>query len=243
MNTATKERPILFRPELVRKILDGKKTQTRRPVKAANVDQIETDEDGRFLFMHAPDCPSYCDYACAASGEIFDKHIGWTPWGSNPKHWGSLWVRETWARCIDNVGIQMVTYRASPTCGRAILFADDGEGDHVGTQAHDNVPACTGPWKPSIHMPRWACRLRLEIKDVRVERVQDISEADAVAEGMERIELTSGILPDIEPPFNRVHPMTSTYAEAFRQAWEKAYKGSWQRNDWVWVLSFEVCDE
>lgn len=232
MSTTTKEHPILFRPELVRKILDGKKTQTRRPVKAAHVDQIETDEDGRFVFMHAPDCPSYCDYACAAAGEIFDKHIGWTPWGSNPKHWGALWVRETWgAGWADGCGGYSALCPSG--CDRKkpdkYFYLADGWDESQGRHC----------WRPSIHMPKEACRLRLEITGVRVERVQSISESDAVAEGMERIELTSDTMPGVEPPFNRVHPMTSTYAAAFEQAWEKAYPGSWAKNEWVWAISFK----
>jgi hypothetical protein len=211
---AVRERPILFSAPMVRAILDGRKTMTRRIVKPQHVDGIETYEE-RFSFMHAPDCGGYCDYACAAAGEVLDGHIGWTPWGSNPADRPRLWVREAW---------------------------QPGPEDSVWYKATDDAPGgCYARlWRPSIHMPRWASRITLEITAVRVERLQEIDEGDAFREGVERQNLTSDTLKDVPPPFNKVHPLTGSYRDAFAALWDQINgKGSWLANPWVWVVSFK----
>lgn len=187
-----KERPILFSGPMVRAILDGTKTQTRRVVKpqfAADAIPVE---------MPATD---------PAGGWVVPGHSGvwWCDAAANPDDvrrcpYGQpgdrLWVREAWAR-TRVFGAEMVVYR---------------EGD--------NRTDYGGPWKPSIHMPRWASRITLEITSVRVERLQDISEADAIAEGV------------------YTDPASPAY-DAYAQLWDEINgPGSWAANPWVWVLEF-----
>lgn len=89
-------------------------------------------------------------------------------------------------------------------------------------------------WKPSIHMPRWASRITLEVTGVRIERLQDISEADARAEGIEQSERTGGWLPG-----NCAAPEW-----AFRELWESINgAGSWNANPWVWVVEFRRIEQ
>jgi hypothetical protein len=96
-----------------------------------------------------------------------------------------------------------------------------------------------GRWRPSIHMPRWASRITLEITDVRVERLQDISEADAVAEGCKPIR------PELMLDGLIVRPGRSA-VEEFRLVWEQIHGhggGSWEKNPWVWVIGFKKLEQ
>jgi hypothetical protein len=173
-----KERPILFSGEMVRAILDGRKSQTRRIVKGEVVDRAA-----------AKGCPH---------GTTGDR----------------LWVRETFA-----TGYGGVFYRAS-------------EGDNC-----KSISGAIVPWKPSIFMPRKLSRLTLEITAIRVERLQQISEADARAEGVEPCEVlgTSGGFKDYVDLNNGCE---SAYA-SYHSLWESINgKGSWQKNPWVWVIEF-----
>lgn len=216
-----KERPILFNADMVRAILDGRKTHTRRVVKLdlANnledgwgdeVQMIETDE----TTMGGLPVTEFCPY-----GRVGDR----------------LWVRETWqtSRSLDHVS------PSGLASGAPVLYLAD--------QWNDGYPAGfdKGKGRPSIFMPRWASRITLEITGVRVERLQEITEADAQDEGCERIELG---------PFEicgmPVHPMTSTYKESFKVLWDsingdrKDNHGNrlpyaWNDNPWVWVVEFK----
>ena len=207
---ATKERPILFSGPMVKAILEGKKTQTRRVVKPQYstprvppqhmepwlIDgEQQYNEDGDKLPMWAGFHPDY-------SGEAkwFTCPYGGPGW--------RLWVRETWMaeHFPSTPGEVYYHYRA-----------DDTAAARGWTAAQ--------MWKPSIHMPRRASRLLLEVVDVRVERVQDISEADAEAEGIEPKE-----------PYNVV---SARYR--FGQLWNSingARGYGWAANPWVWVVEF-----
>lgn len=93
-------------------------------------------------------------------------------------------------------------------------------------------------WSPSIHMPRWASRITLEITDVRVERVNEISEEDAYAEGIDDNNEDYQKAEHFQQggsPIETGSPATF----AFKGLWDKLYPGSWQRGDWVWVISFK----
>ncbi|WP_440030077.1 hypothetical protein [Chromobacterium amazonense] len=121
-----------------------------------------------------------------------------------------LWVRETFQIMRRGDDWDIPIYRADDIAG------------------HINVA-----WKPSIHMPRWASRITLEITDVRVERLQDISEADAYEEGA-----TGGH--GVIPGYN----YNATPLEHFRQIWQKiSGAGSWDANPWVWVVEFKRVEE
>jgi hypothetical protein len=167
-----KERPILFSAPMIRALLAGTKTQTRRIVKPG-----------------APDDWNACPY-----GVIGDR----------------LWVRETHAPAADSWGAWERRMQKDG-CGPApvIHYAADGGDPFV------------EKWRPSIHMPRWASRITLEIVAVRVERLQDISEADVAAEGV--------LVDDIAPPYWR----------SYRELWEQINgAGSWDLNPWVWIVEF-----
>ncbi len=173
-----KEHPLLLKGPLVRATLEGRKTQTRRPVKWAECLCKEID-------------PS--DTPCVTCAVRFP---------DIPEAGDRLWVRETWARPGDEENI----YRA-----------DKWAADLVAKWAEDpNYPQVK--WTPSIHMPRWACRLVLPLVSVRVERVQGITEEDAKAEGVE--------------------PIKGSYREGFREVWESIY-GSWDSNPWIWVAEWK----
>lgn len=185
MSTQVKDRPILFSGPMVRAILEGRKTQTRRPVKpqpeyrenAALPGQYGTFAKGGWNIDHPTGMASFVE--TCPHGRPRDR----------------LWVRETWG--ISGTGPY---YRADTIQPETVNYA----------------------WKPSIHMPRWASRLTLEITKVRVERIRDISPDDLEKEGFE---IPDGI---------SVDQVMSTFC----MSWHSIYPGSWERNDWVWVVEF-----
>lgn len=176
-----KERPIIFQGEMVRAILDGRKTQTRRVVKDTGFYAIDPAIHGqevatRELKALATQCPY---------GAPSDR----------------LWVRETFTDEAGGIWPYL--------------------GDHIYYRADPLQPMCER-WTPSILMPRWASRITLEITGVRVERLQDISEADAKSEGAEPAECCHA------------------HYHGFSKLWESINgKGSWDVNPWVWVINFE----
>lgn len=260
-----RERPILFSSPMVRAILAGQKTQTRRlvtvtggmfsspmvraimagtkTVTGGKVRLCNGDGRGAFLYLDFDGVPG----------------LSWRPYGGAPTQpypnpqdacpYGvpgdRLWVRETWRsweeRCDDGSGSPhdydtqcgphcsqtYVAYAASPRTGyrpkpdgATITYLDDS------TPLESYHESLTGPWRPSIFMPRWASRITLELTDVRVQRLQDISEEDAKAEGI------------TEPM-----PIMGTrgYVAAFSYLWDsingKRYPWT-DSNPWVWALTF-----
>lgn len=228
MSTAVKERPILFSAPMVRAILAGDKTQTRRIIKRPPNDPHHlrilgpsgavhyTRPEGDKLVREAWQTPGYRVLTCAE-------------WMAEQCQYGRpgdrLWVRETWGYNPDHPGMAWhACYRADPGM----------ENDGI-------------KWKPSIHMPRAACRIKLEITSVRVERLQDISADDAEAEGVERTNFTGfgderGLPVFPEPDVYRGsinQDWTECPIEAYQHLWE-AINGphSWEANPWVWVVEF-----
>jgi hypothetical protein len=205
-----KERPILFSGAMIRALLDGKKTQTRRVVKPQPVDG-EPWPDAR---------------SCLEWNDIVhdtDYYVGceWCPYGQPGDR---LWVHETWQ-------INHVMYDRGPIpkehpvdFGQPVdlIYRADGEFDEQ--FEIDEGGSC---WRPSIHMPRWASRLTLEVTGVRVERVQQISVEDMRAEGFQ--------------PNNEVSLLwRETLAENFRTLWDEINpKHPWDSNPWVWVVEFK----
>ncbi|MDY3694589.1 MAG: hypothetical protein SO066_07965 [Proteus mirabilis] len=201
-----KERGIIFNAEMVRAILDGRKTQTRRVMKVQPV-------------LNGDRWEVY-----SASVEKGNKSIPVTPWGSieNNCPFGKvgdrLWVRETFGNRVvrDALGGtgEFITYRAS-----------EPDAVYCTCASGDDIPM---KWKPSIHMPRWASRITLEITDVRVERLNDISNDDAKSEGCWYGR--GGGTPD----------KALTPSDQFPTLWEEIYgDGSWSSNPWVWVIEFK----
>lgn len=191
----TSERPMLFNGDMVRAILEGRKTQTRREVKLSkhySNCHLEI-ENKNLMVVNTQDQEArkeiYCPY-----GSVGDQ----------------LWVRETFGLLGDEAK-HVLHYRATH-------YRD---GKNMG-------------WKPSIHMPRWASRIQLEITGIRVERLNDCSESDAKAEGVKPDNETSkdvmdGIVPQLQ------------HKEPYMRLWEKINgAGSWAANPWVWVIEFKV---
>ena len=201
-----KERPILFSAPMVRAILDGRKTVTRRPVKFPFIDRA---------------------IGCELSGnEIGPEEIrNNSPYGVPGQR---LWVRETWY--CDHSEVMRGPYLKPDD-----LDVSEARDDGTLVYAADGLTpyeADQPVWKPSIHMPRWACRILLEITDVRVERLQDITYEQAVAEGVHRGPLREWCASD-EGGACHKYP-----APAFRDLWQSV-GGDWEANPWVWVVEFK----
>ena len=221
------ERPILFSAEMVRAILDGRKTQTRRVMKVQPYpDSIVTVEhyNQTVIDRHGDMQPG---------PEVFGAHWDDGEYGLRCPYGAPgdfLWVRETWAPLPGCVVLNVAFYRAD---GEHVVL-DDGDG----FTAVNKDGSEKSPWRPSIHMPRWASRMTLEVKSVRVERLQDISEDDARAEGA---------TPATEPP-TAAALMTAVgrgawfmpHRSAFANLWNTINgPGAWDANPWVWVIGFE----
>ncbi|EIC3155956.1 hypothetical protein K9015_003274 [Salmonella enterica] len=206
-----KERGMIFNSEMVRAILDGRKTQTRRPIKwkQTRFTEIGEREDGSKWpwsedAEHASDFWHPCPF-----GTVGDR----------------IWVRETWAEAGAGAP-DLKLYRANYPA-------------HVPTHYENVPPVDEIRWTPSIHMPRWASRILLEITNVRVDRLNSISEQDALSEGIdrERLEESQGNYDCIAD-----HNMTGrpTATGAFKYLWESIYgEENWQVNPWVWVIEFK----
>jgi len=192
------ERPILFSGPMVRAILDGRKTQTRRIVKPQ---------------------PTYGDVAGAFSSWKFpykgggawlwpngeDQILKECPYGVPGD---KLWVREAWT--VDHIADRLAERRMS-----------------VRYRATDNRASADGMgWRPSIHMPRWASRITLEVVAVRLERLQEIASSpeDLLAEGV-----------------TAVTEAVEHLAYEYRALWDTINgPGAWDKNPWVWVIKFSV---
>jgi len=214
---------------MVRAILAATKTQTRRVVKPqppeilpAYAPKVYWPARDRHMTHGDPDGAAYLQFE--RPGDYDGAHVmrggfGFRcPYGQPGDR---LWVREAWAWSGDG---------AIPAFDRVrkgeVWFRADPERTSPGIR-----------WRPSIHMPRWASRITLEVTGVRVERLQDISEADALAEG---------VTPNWEPGCSgrlmealggfSFRPAASAYAEL----WEQINGlGSWDANPWVWVVEFK----
>lgn len=205
-----KERPILFSTPMVRALIAGTKTQTRRIIKLPHNNSL-----GQWEPTIAGGKGCYLDKAMTKpapeQAAIWHTRTGdCIVYGSEP---GSrLWVRETWAKDPDG----QPCYRADVTVGlRSNNYADQLEHDRL-------VGERWAHWRPSIFMPRKFSRITLEITGVRVERLNDISEKDAVSEGCK--EQSSG----------------HTAREDYLDLWEQINgAGSWAINPWVWVVEFK----
>ncbi|QRI88699.1 hypothetical protein JQN63_20425 [Delftia lacustris] len=202
-----RERPILFSGPMVRALLAGTKTQTRRVVKP----QPDSTHSGFPYWNVGGYRASWCRSA-ADGGPLVPANPLLCPYGQPGDR---LWVRETFGHFERNENFK-------PGC--EVFYRADGNCLEL------------EPWRPSIHMPRWASRITLEITGVRVERLQDISEADARAEG---IECMAG---DPECGYRNYLDQTGqdwslSPRESFQSLWESINgPASWSANPWVWPL-------
>lgn len=211
-----KERPILFSAPMVRAILDGRKTVTRR---AVNPQPVLTEGSGFSWKGHLFGCGS----DNRETTRNFSRHC--CPFG---KPGDRLWVRETWY--CDHSEVMRGPYLKPDD-----LDVSEARDDGTLVYAADGLTpyeADQPVWKPSIHMPRWACRILLEITDVRVERLQDITYEQAVAEGVHRGPLREWCASD-EGGACHKYPVP-----AFRDLWQSV-GGDWDANPWLWVVEFK----
>lgn len=197
-----KERPILMNGDMVRAILRGQKTQTRRPIKPP----FEVHKRGSLVTLTRPDRNGdrFCPYPC--------------PFGQPGDR---LWVRETFAELSELDGP---------------LFPTDVEGMLRGTPFRWTVK-----WKPSIHMPRRLARIFLEITEVRVERVQDITEEDAWAEGTDGLKINWSAA-DLCATAKRYDLCVEDSRCTYAHLWDTLYAArslGWAANPWVWIVSFK----
>lgn len=237
-----KERPILFSTPMVKAILDGRKTMTRRvlnesalkviPRRKITGDMIFANimvkggqttsaimnrcgavsgkaTNGEWLGLKPEEFDFVCPY-CGGFTELIESKR----WTIHSIKGSSLWVRESWRE----VGSLQMADSSIPEWGKT---------DQVVYKADESW---NGPFRPSIHMPRWASRITLEVKAVRIERVQDISEEDAESEGVDFIRH----YPDADE--------TLTAKQLFECLWDSinAKRGfGWDSNPWVWAIEFK----
>lgn len=225
--TQATERPILFSAPMVRAILDGRKTQTRRIVKPAVAEAIEfiagrcdgdpTTKDDFYIewLSCEDDGKKMREQWCLSSMEYPEE--GCVPIGKAYGRLGDrLWVRETFQPLFaDGVSYSEADWETGH--GYKIGYvATDGRQEWI-----DPDDEWTDRCTPAIHMPRWASRITLEVTGVRIERLQDISEADALAEGIQHSTMND---PRVE----------------YQWLWEQINgAGSWNANPWVWVIEFK----
>jgi hypothetical protein len=233
------ERPILFNQSMVRALLAGTKTQTRRMVKLPHMNPLGVWEPGT---MGGPSMRT-------RKGETVPEHpvLGHSRTGDciGPAWWRGdrLWVRETfqYADWTDD-GYPFIAYQADGEkrlveCGISDEWSERLQDIWAKLSSDENYQidsrAADRKWRPSIHMPRWASRILLEVTDVRVQRLQDISEKDAIAEGIQVDEIGHAIRPHDDIAWGSAR-------SAFAELWESInVPGSWNSNPWVWCVSFK----
>lgn len=257
------DRPILYSPPMVRAILDDRKTQTRRIVKSpwkkreiVNLRYFYNDNgytwSGEFDDPRSWGIPNIIDQDPLS---IYDMAC---PYG---RPGDRLWVRETWQVVRETLdyetGGEFDIYDWDGSIEEArkhldgnarfgfktgLYYAADGEDvnpcnfyDTIGLDGKVLAPR-EMVWRPSIHMPRWASRITLEITNVRVERLQDIDEQDAVAEGITESQIDTEL--QAAEAMDQVEPNPARCC--FRYLWEDINGlASWDANPWVWVIEFK----
>lgn len=205
-----RERPILFSGPMVKAILDGRKSQTRRVLALPEFIRSEEDAADHATVAWAPDGhsgPGFYGWMneYAEEGAVLIR----CPFGVPGDR---LWVRETFREtvCLAGGVSKSVEYRA------------------------DALDPGGSSWSPSIFMPRWASRITLEVTEVRVQRVQEITNADAQAEGVDRAEMVPW--PDGDPG-----TLGDESIRSYLRLWDSlnAKRGfGWEANPWVWAVSF-----
>ena len=279
-----KERPILFSAPMVRAILEGRKTQTRRVVKPSTLESID------FCTQHADESPATREDLGLfyARPEVEDsrgrtralKHPEWLIYNAEYPDEGSLPIGQGFGAVGDRLWVRE-TFSIEHACDGNSPPFNDGRPTKRGKdfeepawwqphyRATDEAPDLTcesercrvceskdfGPhWKPSIHMPRWASRITLEVTGVRIERLQEISDSDSRAEGIEH----NWIGPLDKGPngyggigwteeVGWMNYMTSADGEpcyipreSYQSLWESINgAASWAANPWVWVIEFK----
>ena len=207
-----KERPILFNAEMVRAIRSGRKTQTRRQFKDYQVPKFNEDYGEYVDTKYSAIAQKHSRYGFCAFGETeldcIDELIGYGcgPYGRDGDQ---LYTRENWAD-VSNLGFDLDLFP------NGIAY----KADCRGLESLDTAKGYGVKWKPSIHMFRKDSRDQLEITNVRVERLNDISVEDAKSEGIRET-------------------IAGNEQFLFETLWNSIYK-NWDENPWVWVYEFKV---
>ena len=207
------EKPILFNTTMVQAILQGNKTTTRRIVKSQP--------------KHSVDNVSMCDGIVSFNErelsrfDVCESTIVKKPY----KVGDTIWVRETWqeSECFDYNMKDQYCYKA-----------DNATNEYA---EQFNIK-----WRPSIHMPRVAARLFLKVTDVRVERLQDMTEVGAKAEGIRGFSKDGELYKYSHTDEFVWIDAPSTATEAFKMLWNPIYfkqSNGWNENPWVWIIEFE----
>ncbi|HCI8535359.1 TPA: morphogenetic protein [Klebsiella variicola] len=208
------ERGMIFNGEMVRALLSGRKTQTRRIIKPQPEATLSGSLSGKWLsrplngllLPKIEDIAIHCPF-----GVVGDR----------------IWVRETFQGPLFDYDL-MDSYCKDPTPFEKpefCVYKADGVPAPEFYDADDELHCC---WRPSIHMPRWASRILLEITNVRVERLKSISDGDAIREGCSTADMKSG----------------DCVADVFARLWASIYGDeSWNSNPWVWVIEFKRIEE
>lgn len=213
-----KERPVIFNAEMVRAILDGRKTQTRRVMKVQPSPEftpmnmaMETDYNAHWYTPGVVDKDGYLQPAKHQVFGVASEDEGYScPFGQPGD---KLWVREAFRVHSRATDVATLVYRAS-------VRNSWTEQTHRVPVAVCNKPATPEKWTPSIHMPRWASRITLEITGVRVERLKDIRASDALDEGIQ-------------------HMTMNCPRHEFFQLWNSIYGDmAHETNPWLWVITF-----
>lgn len=220
------DKPIIFSAPMVCALLDGRKTQTRRVIK-----NVPDAPPARCAPRNAPKHPA----------PYLDAYCGERPTSTNPRGMGRNWH---WWQIDDRPG--PVAFRLPYATGDRLYVreavcwvsrlgwryrADDDD------LSDKREAGEVGRWHPSIHMPRLASRITLTVTDVRVQRLQEISEADAVAEGCE----ATGWRPTYGNPDNAGFEESIPAKDAFADLWSSLHgPGAWEANPWVAAYSFTV---
>ncbi|EQA5356141.1 hypothetical protein [Serratia marcescens] len=240
-----KERPVIFNGEMVRAIIDGRKTQTRRIMAV----QPESNQFGLLRITDSTKRSDIGKYHWAesnATGTHQRSALFSCPFGQVGDR---LWVRETFAVLGNEDGCPIDwdgnlikgDEKQAARIYKASCWQEPG--NYGLWSIPDRDTQYEGTWRPSIHMPRWASRILLEITAVRVERLSDISVDDAKAEGVRALENNFGngpaycdyLLPNLDDTaewYNRA-------SDSFKSLWKSIYGAeSWRANPWVWVIEF-----
>ena len=238
-----REHPLLMKGPLVRATLAGLKTQTRRPVKCG-CNHLHKDGNpvklfgdwslsvpphqyaGGDLYYWRGKRPELGDWIETVQTDVDDCLTSRVPCTLGQAG-DRLWVRETWQH-YQNSGQRAADFSEHQRFAANCFYRAD--------ESNPRTKPLSGKWRPSLLMPRWACRLVLPLVSVRVERVQDITEEDAKAEGVERISAGPGW-----ECWMGYGPSSSckTARDSFRSLWISIYgQDSWDANPWVWVAEW-----
>lgn len=218
-------KPILFNTEMVRAILDGRKSCTRRLAKP------QPDEKHTYPLGFVTDSTEKKEVGCFGFG--IDEYGGSIQYAKPPYQPGDiLYVRETWCGLPVN--------EAGHMRGHTIYYYKaDGELRPEGWR---------GTWHPSIHMPKKAARIWLKVTDVRVERLQEITEDGAKAEGAKQCYEQINTIEN-KPVTYLAEDYKGYYVLGFKSVWNSTIKKAdldcygWDANPWVWVIEFERCEK